>query len=298
MDRVYLFMALVASGYALRLILEVCFNKTGLYALIVNFLVKIVYYVLIPLAFTSLFLQRGLLEMDIYVLIYFSVFLSLTYIYTRRLRGNDNATSLFILIGFPNSVFLGFPVVDAILGRVYVAAVFGVITVVLNILIPDLMVKRRFSLRSILTSTGLLGFLIGTIGHYLLGPHASVIHGLINWSNPLLSYVATFTMGMRVPTRIKYTSQLGRDLLTVGSFRFLIAPLMAMLFAMFVGFSRAELVELVIVSSMPPAVMNAIIAERYGWRPQEVALMIALLTIFFLIIVFPTLAITCQYILK
>lgn len=291
MDRVLQFAGILLAGYATRLVLEQLLGRTHLYNRLVAILVKIVYYVLIPLAFMSIFLNRGLLAADSYILLYFLVFLGLAYLYACKRVESRSEYSLarFLLIGFPNSVFLGFPVVDALIGRIQVAAVFGVITVVLNVLVPDIIAKTQSSLKTLVSSTGFLGFIIGVFGHYLLGTYAYVIHWYTAWSSPLLSYLATFTMGMRIPVKFTYMKTLRRELFEIGVLRFMVAPIIAFTYATILGFSTIDRAELVIVSSMPPAVMNAIIAEKYGWGSQLVALIIALLTIVFLVFIFPVL---------
>ncbi|MEM4976932.1 MAG: hypothetical protein QXT64_06395, partial [Desulfurococcaceae archaeon] len=52
--------------------------------------------------------------------------------------------------------------------------------------------------------------------------------------------------------------------------------------------------EFVVISLMPPAVLNALIAEKYGWNSQLVALTIALLTVFFLVLIFPVLIVAVK----
>lgn len=57
----------------------------------------------------------------------------------------------------------------------------------------------RVLARSIFTSIALLGFSAGITGHYLVSEAArSSLYTILAWSPRLLSYIATFTMGLRI----------------------------------------------------------------------------------------------------
>lgn len=287
MNGIYLFAVLIIAGYTVRIALEKGLGMRSLYDKLVSILVKIVYYILIPLAFTSIFLDRGLTRLDLYVFIYFIVFIVILYVTTKNTKSIKDKMALFLLSSFPNSVFLGFPVVLALIGRIYIAAIFGVITIVLNVVVPDFISARRISLKPVLASTGFLGFLLGVLGHYTIGPYARIIHSYIYWSSSLLSYTATFTMGMRIPLSISISTELKNAMIHTCTYRFIVAPLLACIFSHIFGIVGWDRAELIIVSSMPPAVMNALVAEKYKWNSQLVALVITFITIVFLLLIFP-----------
>ncbi|MEM0236319.1 AEC family transporter, partial [Thermofilum sp.] len=159
---------------------------------------------------------------------------------------------------------------------------------------PDLIVSKRAPLRAIASSTGFLGFIAGLLCFYTLGDLARSIHELIQWSSPLLSYTATFTMGLRIPTRINYTSEVREMLLLTSIYRYLLAPLLALAFVVVLDMSLVDKAEFVVISLMPPAVMNALVAEKYGWNSQLIALTIALLTVLFLVLIFPVLVLAVK----
>lgn len=293
MERIAIFTLVLLAGYAKRVLLEVVLKSSLYYRLLVSILVKLVYYVLIPLAFTAIFSARGLMLSDIYVFLYFVLFMVAAYFSVKRIK-REHYMSLFLTSSFPNSVFLGFPVCEVLFGRVHIAALFGVATIVLNVVVPDLIVSKRAPLRAIASSTGFLGFIAGLLCFYTLGDLARSIHELIQWSSLLLSYTATFTMGLRIPTRINYTSEVREMLLLTSIYRYLLAPLLALAFVVVLDMSLVDKAEFVVISLMPPAVMNALVAEKYGWNSQLIALTIALLTVLFLVLIFPVLVLAVK----
>lgn len=287
MLQVYLFLAAMGFGYASRIIIEKLLGRSSLYKLILKILVNAIYYFIMPLAFFTVFLVRGITDRDAFILLYFTLFLLLAYFTLLKGRLNEKI-NLFLVSTFPNSVFLGFPLCQVVLGRVYIAAVFGVITVVLNVLLPELTVRdKKTAIRNIVTSTALLGFTAGVATHYLFSSIADTLYSYIWWSSPLLSYTATYVMGLRIPVELKGISRVKRELLTTGLYRFIIAPILALLTAVVARFNALDTFEFILVSMTPPAVMNAVVAEKHGWRPEDTALIIAVLTVFFIIVVFP-----------
>lgn len=289
MIEIAVFTLLLLTGYALRVFIEVVMRKQEFCGKTTDLLTRIVYYILIPLAFFTTFARRGLLYLDIYIALYFALFTLVIYGITYRFYSGSERYVFFLLSAFPNSVFLGFPVCYALFGNVDIAAVFGTLTIALGIAIPDALVGRRTLVKALLSSTAILGFTLGVIAHYVFKPLAVKAHSLLWWSAPLLSYVATFTMGLSIPVKFNEFSKYARFLVAVGIVRFVIAPLLTVPVSTLVGFSRESALQLAVVSMMPPAVMNVLVARKYNWSPQLTAVGTVLLTVFFLAVVFPTL---------
>jgi len=286
---VYLLFGVMGLGYISRITLEKLFKQDNLYRLIVNVLVKSLYYFIIPLAFFTVFLGRGVTDRDIYILSYVALLILLIYFTTLRGRLSERM-HLFLVSVFPNSVFLGFPLCLAVLGRIYVAAFFGVLTVTLNVLLPELISRSRETIvKNLARSTALIGCLTGIAAHYVLSyyNYVDTLYSYLWWSSPLLSYTATYVMGLRIPIKLEGVSRVKKELLVAGLYRFIVAPILAFLTAILIGFDRLDTYEFLLVSATPPAVMNAIVAEKYGWRPEDTALITALLTIFFIAVMFP-----------
>jgi predicted permease len=285
----YLFVAFMVAGYATRAVLEGVLKRGDLYRVVLRAFVYVIFNALIPLTFFTIFLGRGVKSLDAYTIFYFATFMAITHLSLKKLtRLNDPALEYLSI--FPNSVFLGFPLVYTLFGRVYVAAVFGTLTVALNVILPEATYRgRRMAIKQLARSTALLGSLMGILAHYSLGGVANTLYSTLAWSPPLLSYTATFTMGLRIPLELSGVKRLHRELALVGAYRFIVAPLLAYVVTLIAGFSELDRLELVAVSMTPPAVMNVVVAERFGWRAQEAALILAVHTVFFLLIIFPAL---------
>lgn len=286
-NEVLVFAGLAIAGYLSRILFEAVGVKK-VHEVLVKYLVNIIYYILMPLSFATIFLKRGLMLLDLYIVVYFTLYMATTFVLLRRILKRDYMP-MFLVSSFPNSVFLGFPVCYVLLGRVNIAAVFGVLTVALNVIVPDIIMSRKAPLRSLLSSTAFTGFIIGVLGHYMFRDLAEPFYNTMNRSVPLLSYVATYVMGLRIPVNVVEASASKSAVIMAGACRFVLAPLLALATSMSTGMSVVDRVELVIVSMMPPAVMNTVVAEKYKWKPETVALLVALLTVIFLVIVFPAL---------
>lgn len=97
-------------------------------------------------------------------------------------------------------------------------------TITLNVFVPEVTLVRKNPIKTLLTSAAFLGFLIGVIGQYTLGCTARLVYDIISWSPILLSYTATYTMGLRVTTKLSVLNVSRRTIVTVGAYRFAVAP--------------------------------------------------------------------------
>ena len=113
MQEVYLFLLIMGAGYVTRVFLEVLLKKFTIFEKLVVVLVRLVYYVLVPLSFFTVFLNRGVWVFDAYILAYFLVFTTLAYVAISKTYKSADPSIIFLSV-FPNSVFLGFPVVYAL----------------------------------------------------------------------------------------------------------------------------------------------------------------------------------------
>lgn len=297
---VALFVGLVGAGYLVRVFLEHVLGLCELCERIASALTWVVYYVLIPVAFTATFARRGLLVLDAYVLVYYALLVLLVHFITGRLYQGSERLVAFVLSAFPNSVFLGFPVCYVLFGNIDVASVFGTLTVALNVTIPGVLVGGRGlgeAMLSLLSSTAFIGFATGTVLYYVLGPGSRLVYDNLWWSTLALSYTATFTMGLRIPPRLHGFRRHANLLATVGLARFVISPLLPIPISLLAGFTRESLLQLAVVSATPPAVLNVLIAQKYGLNSQVAAVLTAVLTAVFLVIVFPVLALVVKTLL-
>ena len=298
MNEIALFAGLILLGYTSRFIAEGVLRNTKLYSLLVKYLVDLVYRILLPVSLAVVFLNRGVLFIDAYITLYFSLFIVLVML-TLRIFHGSNHMHILLTSTFPNSVFLGFPLCYLLFGDIKIASIFGVLTLTANVLVPDLIASKKTSIRLVLNSPPLIGFIIGILGYYLVPRFIGIhVYSLLNWSPRLLSYLATYTMGLRIPIKYLFKFiELKRDIGIIGFYRFIIAPFLAFVISLIAGLHGNEMAEFIVVSMTPPAVMNLVVAEKYNWKPEHVALLIALLTILFLVVVFPAIYITLEILL-
>lgn len=286
MLEVLAFALVMVAGYVARVVVEGVARKSNLYVALVTTLTRVVYYVLVPLGLAAVFLRRGLLLADLYVAVYYALLLATIYAVARHIKASS-PEAFFLVSAFPNSVFLGFPVVIVLFGRIDIAAVFGTLTLLLNILVPEFMAKKKASLSALLGSPPLLGFAVGVAGHFTLGSLAEVVYEYLYWSPLLLSYTATFVMGLRMPLKLSIEAYERKFIALVAACRFAIAPALALGVGFASSLSTTRVAELAVVAAMPPAVMNVVVAGRYNWEPELVAKTVAFLTVVFLVLVFP-----------
>ncbi|ADV65135.1 Auxin Efflux Carrier [Desulfurococcus mucosus DSM 2162] len=283
MNEIVLLMLLMGVGVSAQLVFKHVLGLGVFFDRMVRVLVDVVYRVLIPLAFLKTYLERGLDSGDTWIAFSFIVFtfvsaVSLSLI--ARGRPREYYGALFLASTFPNAVFLGFPVSMALFGSIHVASIYGLVTLVLNVLLPDLMAVSGFSLRRILLMPALLGFIAGLGGHYAAPSwFVNWITSALWWAPQALSYTATAVLGARLPLRMDVLRRNRRFLGVVALYRFLISPAVTALVLLVSRVDVGLSIQAVTVSLMPPAVMNTLIAERHGWMPELVASTTFLLTL-------------------
>ncbi len=242
----------------------------------VGFLSKFVYYVLVPVVFFDVFMVRGLGIADVgvlatttlYVLVSVAVLLYL-------LRGRDSSIRYGVVITstFQNAVFLGFPVIMLIYGDLTPAAMYSLTLFIYHLLVAGLLASGRSSItRSLLNLPILYGFLLGSIAHYTL-PSSTIssLHFVLEPSHPLLSYTAVFVLGATIPFNIGLIHGYRWEVLLIGAWRFIASPIIHYAILLLLELPPLYEAEIMVLSVMPPAVMNTVLARIYGWKPELVA---------------------------
>lgn len=281
MDDSLILVTIILAGFSVKIVSQKISPRSKLFDSFATMLTNIVYYSLVPLAFTYTFSTRRLAESDVLIVASFTVYIvvagfSFKHISRDWKEDLRNATLLTVL--FPNAVFLGFPVSFALFGDVKVASILGLATLTFNVLIPDFIALKRVSLVKILKLPALAGFLIGVVINQLGWP-VTYVSSILWWTPKTLSYLATFVLGLRLQLGGIASDMVKKPLLVTILYRFIIAPVVAVFFALLVGLPQAESIQLAVVSGMPPAVLNTLMASKYGWRPDLVAYITFILTI-------------------
>ncbi len=285
MDEVLLLIVLIVVGLVVQVVFKRVLNLGEMFEKVVKKLVDIVYYVLIPLVFVKTYMERGLAVADVWVALSFLLFVVLAFVSLKRFFGKHRGgyvEALFLTSVFPNSVFLGFPVSMALFNTVKVASMMGLVVLVLNVTVSDFMALKRFSIRKILTLPAIVGFVVGVAGHHFVPEMVPLVSSILWWASPLLSYLAIFALGARLPLSLDVLKSSMSFILVAGIYRFVVAPLVSYATVLAVGMDWFDGLQLIVVSMMPPAVMNTLMAQRYKWKPELVAGATVTLTFAFL----------------
>ncbi|MEM3926540.1 MAG: AEC family transporter, partial [Desulfurococcaceae archaeon] len=95
----------------------------------------------------------------------------------------------------------------------------------------------------------------------------------------------TSVLGMRLSIKSTTFKKFFKSMLVVSVYRFILAPLIAMAISMSINMNWNSTLQLVLIMSMPPAVMNTIIAQKYRWNSEMVATITFILTIVFILMI-------------
>ncbi|MEM0347375.1 MAG: transporter [Zestosphaera sp.] len=278
--------AVMSGLIILALLVNYFLNEMEFYEPLVSFLTNLVYWFLIPLTFFKTFGERGLNISDLWVLASFLFFTCLVFVFVYKLRDYSEygvREAIFLTSVFPNSVFLGFPVSMAFFGTLEIASIFGFFTVTLNVVIPDFMSSERPALSKLIKHPATIGFLSGLALHYVFTEYVALVSNTLFWVSSLMSYLSALILGLRLPVRLHVFKKYLREALVVGLFRFVLSPLVSLLFILVFGVSWFRGLQLILVSSMPPALINIIMSQKHGWKPELVSAVTAVLTLFNLI---------------
>ncbi len=255
---------------------QIIFRGRNWFGVVVNGLSKFVYYVLVPIVFYDIFMVRGLDIADLGILgtstIYVVVSVSALMVLLRG-RRTSLRNGMIITSTFQNAVFLGFPVVMLLFGDLTPAAMYSLTLFIYHLIVAGLLASGKSRLvRSLLNLPILYGFLAGSAAHYTLNSSIiGSIHPLLEPSHPLLSYTAVFVLGATIPFELGIVHKHKLELLLVGSWRFVASPIIHYAALQLFGLPPLYDTEILVLSLMPPAVMNTVLARIYGWEPELVA---------------------------
>ena len=230
--------------------------------------------------------------------------LVLTVLTTRRgaIGWNDAAFGALVA-AFPNSGFMGVPLLVALLGAS--AAGPAIVTIVVDMVITTSLCialsrldgadehgaskAARSALKGVLTNPMpwaiSLGALSSAMDYELIGPFAKTVGLLADAASP----VALFTIGAvlaRSQIRVKESGHppiLWRDFLPVALFKLILHPVLVLLVlaaAVQMGFviERFTMVVVVLVAALPSASNVALLSERFGADTGRIAMIILFTT--------------------
>ncbi len=268
---IYLFMFI-----GLGLLGKIVFRGRDIYNRFVKYLSSFLYYVLIPVVFFNVFMKRGLEVADtgifIIATIYVVVSVSSLLIFTRRMK-RETRNALVITSTFQNAIFLGFPVILILYGNLQVAAMYSLVLFIYHIVVAGLLATGSSKIaKQVLRIPLLYGFTAGIIAHIVMDEELiTSLSRILDPAGPLLSYSATFVLGATIPLKLNPVLQRRFEVVLIGIWRFLVSPAIHYAVLIITGLSWSIGEQILILSVMPPAVMNTVLARIYDWDPELVA---------------------------
>ncbi len=244
---------------------------------------KLLYYVLLPLVFLDTFAKRGLLAADLSIMatafIYIAV--SITVLMKIPIRGGEGLRKGVVITSvFQNNVFLGFPVLMLLYNNIDAAATYSLVVFIIHIAAAGLLAASRENIASSIARIPIIyGFAAGTAIHYTAGDAYTAIAPYMAITHPMLSYGALFILGYTLPLTLSHVRAHMDATLITAAWRFVASPIIHYVLLALLEMPPLYKKEIMILSIMPPAVMNTVIARIYGWEPEYVASSTLLLTI-------------------
>ena len=268
MERIALLLLLLGIGWTIRL----TSNRVNRDRIdkIINMFTNLLYSLFFPLMFFNIFAERGLsladLSITILVLSYTIISLAVLYMITRGYSGKLRNAVIVTLI-FPNTIFLGFPVVMTLCGDITYASLYSLVMLVLNITVGGLLGMQRHGIVwSIIKLPILYGFVSGVIAHYVIG---DTIITFMSFAKTLTSIISTYgaalVMGYSIPVSTTILSQYYKLIGLQIIYRFVISPLIHHTLTIPLTLPYNAYRQVIIESMMPPALINTILARVHGW---------------------------------
>jgi len=224
---------------------------------------------------------------------------------SKRVKDNRETTiALALNAGFMNVTYLGFPATYAVLGAkslgpaaLYAMAV-GITHIILGTVLMTLASKRKVSAKplvmSVITFPAVFALLAALLFVVFSAPLPSFIY------QPFDSYVAPAffaLMLLLVGYQINLVSprRYRDELISVGAFRFIISPILTYIFIIALGLNISSDLSpkpALLLSAMPPAVFNLILAHNFKRDTRIYGAMVFYLTMVFLLLVLPVMSVS------
>ena len=279
----YLTIGLLMGFIGLGLIVKIVLGKIKLIDKAIHLFSKFLYFILLPFVFFDTFAARGLIVADASILTIAVVYVIVSILALSKifLEGDYRIRNAVIITSiFQNNVFLGFPVLLILFNDIGAAAMYSLVIFILHIVTAGLLAASEDNiLVSVAKLPIIYGFLGGTLVHYLAPNIYPYLRPFLAPTHPLLSYGAVFILGYTLPLTLKHVFLYKRCFMVISLWRFLASPVMHYLMLLFLPMPFLYRMEIMVLSFMPPAVMNTVIARIYGWKPEFVASSTLVLTL-------------------
>jgi predicted permease len=285
----YITIAILFGFIGLGVLSKVFLQNIKLFNKLIHYLSWLIYYVILPLVFIDIFALRGLELADLNITLTAMTYVAMSVFALMKIPCGNNKklrNAVIITSIFQNNVFLGFPVLLLLFNDISAAAMYSLVVFILHILVAGLL---GVSHENILVSIGkipiIYGFSIGVLIHYIVYNEYLLIAPYMNPLHSILSYGAVYILGYTLPLTLRYVRTSIRASYIVSIWRFLVSPIIHLILLAIFVLPELYWKEVMILSIMPPAVMNTVIARIYGWRPEFVASITFLLTLLSMIMI-------------
>ncbi len=280
--------ATIFTGYSVKFLGE-RFNRSKLIEEPMNYLTKLIYYILLPVLFVAIFAERGLslADFSISIVSLLYVFISLIILWVMVREPDPRLKKAFVLTSiFQNTIYLGFPVVMVLYGNIKYAAMYALITMVLHLTVGGILGGSRNILKTILSIPVLYGFIFGNIIHYFFYELYFSLAVVKPFISVIVTYGSAFVMGYALPLDITGLTRYIKPIASISVYRITLSPLIHSVLMLWLNLPIEAFYQILVEAFMPPALTNIIIARIYQWNQELVSTATLVSTFISLAVVF------------
>jgi len=237
-------------------------------------LIDFVYWILVPLTFIENFSRSGVSRDLVIPLISSVLLIAIVWSAVRSshcIADKNIEKGVILNSTIQNNLFVGFPVLYSLFGDATMSLYFGFIAFIFAVLLPDIMGRGRFTAEALVKNPVIIGMILGSSVHYAFGQISSYISSLLFWAPSALSYISIFATGLALQMNTEPIKKNLKAFLISFAFKFALNPAVNLLLLSLFSIPPLYRNEIIILSFMPPASFNTVMAMKYGWNPEFVA---------------------------
>ena len=265
-------------------------RSLGRFADVVSFLNV---WIALPGLFFVIYVTRGIVSEDIGIVTFSAVFtLALVWLLLTASKGMTGSVRGAVVLNgaFVNAINLPFPILQVMMGTYTYAATFAATTSAMQIVVARLLQQHLGTgsgggVRASLTRAApLVALGAGALLHYVIWPASppnSLTEGADLIENALIAAIFLHfgvALGRSLAESGPAFGLGSRPFLATALTRCALGPVLALLLALPLGFGSAVYLQMVFVATMPPAIINSLIARVYGFDADSSAKWTTILT--------------------
>lgn len=262
------------------------FKSSSWYIASTKALFNIVYWILVPLTFVEKFSATGVSSILLFPLVSLSIYLLIAYAIIWKINFKDKETKYIVFLNSinQNNLFIGYPVLYAIFKDATMSLLFGLISIILVIIVPDFLGSGSLFSKRLLINPVVIGLAIGLFIHYF-SSNGNEVTSALSWVPSALSYLSIFMMGVQLTLNFKSVLFDKKAFLIMNVIKFAVNPLVYIPIMYAFNLPVLYRQEALVLGIMPPATLNVVMAYKYNWHPDYVASSIFIMTIMSLLFV-------------